>query len=290
MFNITGELHIRDTATGRDYKVVAIHPNRTVILTSRYDIQEKVTQTNSRLQLADNIWIAYNLIVENRTQNDNESQNFQIELAYPKRNLTTVGWYSFTENTFDTDLTFKWTDNLDRETEVTTTESNDYGYSYQSEEETQTDTKPRIMRAALHWRNEPLGGIDSVNQSLELSILHPSFQKDVTFKGKYYRDPVELIRAHLEVDYCDQPEHLLSLGAVAKDLTSLVGYRNYSINIFGQHEISELDLNVQGSAGVRPSLFEIDSNAHYKRGYLPVQEGSLIGMLDMRSKEIHYWV
>lgn len=293
LFNITGELHIRATATGQDYKVVAIHPNRTVILTSRYDIQDRITNYNSRFELADHVWIACNVILENRTQNDNESQNFHIELAYPKRNLTTDGWYSVTNHTFDSDLTFKWTDNLDAETqqtEATTTEADDYGWSYASPEETDSATKPRIMRAALHWRKEPFETIDSINQNIELSILHPSFQKDVTFKAKYFRDSVELFRAHVEVDYCDEPEHLLTIDAVAKDLTAQMGYRNYSFNLIGEHAASELDLNVQGSIGLRPYLYEIENQAHYKRSYLPIQEGSMVGMVDVRSKEIHYWV
>lgn len=292
LFNITGELHIRATPTGQDYKVVAIHPNRTVILTSRFDIQERVTNTNSRLQLADNVWIAYNVVVENRTQHDNESQSFHIELAYPKRNLTTVGWYSVTDNTFDTDLTFKWTNNLEAaksEIVATTTEADEYDWGIESEEKSQSST-PRIMRAALRWRSEPLDGIDSVNQSIELSILHPSFQKDVKIKGKYFRDPIELFSANLEVDYCDDPDHLLRLDAVAKDLTYQMGYRNYSYSLFGVHAASELDLNVQGSVGVRPGLYEVENQAHYKRSYLPMQEGSLIGMLNMMSKEILYWV
>lgn len=290
-FNITGELHIRATATGQDYKVVAIHPNRTVILTSRYDIQQSVTQTNSRLQLADNVWIAYNVIVENRTHNDNESQNFHIELAYPKRNLTTVGWYSVTENSFDTDLTFKWTDNLVTDSsdhEATTTESSD-NWNY-NEEETESETKPRIMHAAVRWRNEPIESIDTINQTLELSILHPTFEKDVTFKGKYFRDPVDLFRGHVEFEYCDEPEHLLTLSAVVKDLTTQTGYRNYTFHLLGEHVASELDLNALGSVGLRPGLYEMDNQAHYKRSYLPLQEGSLVGMLNMRSKEILYWV
>lgn len=36
-FNITAELHITTTETGQAYKIVAIHPNRTVIITSDYD-------------------------------------------------------------------------------------------------------------------------------------------------------------------------------------------------------------------------------------------------------------
>lgn len=37
MYNITGELHVQKTITGGKYKVVAIHPNRTVTLTSDFD-------------------------------------------------------------------------------------------------------------------------------------------------------------------------------------------------------------------------------------------------------------
>lgn len=288
LFNITGELHIRATATGRDYKVVAIHPNRTVILTSNYDIQERVTQTNSRLQLAENVWIAYNVVIEDQTQSDNESQNFHFELSYPKRNLSTIGWYSVTDNSFDSDLTFKWTDNLvANEATATTTET--YDYDYQTSEE-EPKEKPRIMRAALRWRNEPLDGIDSVNQTVQLTLLHPTFPKDVTIKGHYFRDLIELFRAHVEVEYCEDPEHFLTMDVVAKDLTRLMGYRNYTFQIFGEHGASELDLNARGSIGARPGLYEMENEARYKRSYLPMQEGSLIGMLNLKSKEIHYWV
>lgn len=67
LFNITGEFHLRSTITGQDYKIVAIHPNRTVVFTSDYDFQEKTTKTTSKLQLAQDVWISYNLMVENKT-------------------------------------------------------------------------------------------------------------------------------------------------------------------------------------------------------------------------------
>lgn len=36
-FNLTGELHIHKIETGAKYKVIAIHPNRTVTLTSDFE-------------------------------------------------------------------------------------------------------------------------------------------------------------------------------------------------------------------------------------------------------------
>lgn len=41
-FNITGELQITTTVTGIGYTIVAIHPNRTVIITSNYDFQVSI--------------------------------------------------------------------------------------------------------------------------------------------------------------------------------------------------------------------------------------------------------
>lgn len=37
MYNITGELHVHKSLTGKKYKIIAIHPNRTVTLTSDFD-------------------------------------------------------------------------------------------------------------------------------------------------------------------------------------------------------------------------------------------------------------
>lgn len=66
-FNVTGELHIRSTFSGQEYKILAIHPNRTVTLTSDYDSQESSTRQRSKIQLAPKVWIDYNITMENRS-------------------------------------------------------------------------------------------------------------------------------------------------------------------------------------------------------------------------------
>ena len=38
LFNITGEFHIWSTLTGQEFKIVAIHPNRTVVFTTDFNI------------------------------------------------------------------------------------------------------------------------------------------------------------------------------------------------------------------------------------------------------------
>jgi len=66
-FNITSEFHVTTSETGVDYKIVAVHPNRTVILTSNYDYQDQITKQNSKLELGPNIWLGYNFKIKNLT-------------------------------------------------------------------------------------------------------------------------------------------------------------------------------------------------------------------------------
>lgn len=69
-----------------------------------------------------------------------------------------------------------------------------------------------------------------------------------------------------------------------------MGYRNYSVKIVGLHIASEVILNANGSVGARPGLYEAQSLGEYKRGYLPLQEGSLVAAFNLRTKEIRYLV
>lgn len=280
--NVTGEFHIRTTMTGQDYKVVAIHPNRTVVFTSDFDIQDSTSKQKSRLELAPNVWIAYDFVVVNETRQDNDSQRFTLELSYPKRNLSAEGWYAVTDDSLDSDVTFKWVKNVvPAEEEVV----DEYEYV---DPDAVDDSKPRIMRAALQWRNEALQGIDKLNQTAVFSIRHPSFIQDVTFKGSVYQSSIDLLNANLIVNYCEEEDHLLTMSAVAKDLTSFSGYRNYSFSILGKHEASKFDLSVEGTAGAQPGLYEMNSVGKYSRDYLSLQEGLLMGMLNLYSKEILY--
>lgn len=279
--NVTGELHVRTKATGREYKVIAIHPNRTVIWTSDYDIQDAKREQKSKLQLSPTIWIGYHLKLRNLTQVGNESQNFDIEITYPRRNLSANGWYSVTDHTFDSDLSFKWTkDPADEETET------DYGYDYGGG--TADEDTERAVKAALRWRSEPLDGLDSANQTILLTITHPSFLKDITFNGNYYRNNIDLLKTKLIVDYCDDSDHLLHVECGIRDQTSIVGHRNYSISVFASHPVSELDLDATGSISSRPGIYATNNYGHYKRGYLPLQEGMLNGRINLFEKEIYY--
>lgn len=289
-FNITGELHVRTTATGQAFKILAAHPNRTVIFTSDYDFRELTTHHRSKLELAQNIWIAYDLRVQNLSTLANDSQVLNIDLSYPKRNLSTSGWYSITEDVFDSDFTFKWTKDKDSssgnnydEYDVSANDNDDYGNHDAVEQ-----NEERSMRASLKWSNEPLTGIDRNNQTLLVTLRHPSFTKDVTLNANYYRSSIDLVRGKLVIDYHDDPEQLLTFVGGIKDYTTLVGHRNYSIHAFGLHDRSELSVNALASIAAQPGIYETKNFGLYKRGYLPLQEGLLNAGLNMHENDLLY--
>lgn len=65
-FNLTGELHVLTTLTAQEFKVVAVHPNRAVVLTTRYeDVNPQVVKQHTKIELSETAWIGYNLELGN---------------------------------------------------------------------------------------------------------------------------------------------------------------------------------------------------------------------------------
>lgn len=293
-FNITGELHVSTTETGQAYKIIAIHPNRTVVITSDYDAYDTTVNQKLKLQLSTDLWIAYNFKLTNLTTPTNDSQQFAIDLQYPKRNLSTVGWYAVTDEVFDSDLTFKWTK------EKTTTEEepeDDYGYGFggssEDSEENGDDNASgdqKTINAAITWRNEPLNKNDKFNQTLLLVIKHPKFRKDVTFNANYYRNNLDLIHGKLMVDYHEDPEHLLTLeGGIIDGSTLQLNHRNYSVRALGLHDVTNFNLHAMASIAAKQGVYMTKNYGFYKRGYLPLLEGVLNVGIDIPNNDIHYF-
>lgn len=271
MYNITGEFYSTTRETGQDYKLVAIHPNRTVVFTSKYNYENNTTKHQTKLELSQTVWLAYDWHVQNLTHGDNESQAFSFDISYPKRSLGADGWYSVSKNTFDSDVSIKW-------------------HNKEAEDDYDDIPEAKVLKAAILWRNNKLGPNDRDNQTAMLSLGHPSFEKDITVKGLWYRGKYDLLHASMVAEYCDDPDHLVTFDALIKDNSPTVGFRNYTYYIKGNHEVSELNLDVEGSVGLRPGLYETSSLGNYKRGYLPLQTGVFLGMLDLKGKEVLYEV
>lgn len=288
-FNITGELHIRTTMTGHAYKILAVHPNRTVVITSDYDYQEATTRHRSKLQLAQEIWIAYDLKLQNLTTHLNDSQNIDLTLSYPKRNLSTSGWYGITEEVFDADFEFKWT--IDKNANSDSSSENNYDDYGEREDEPKAkrvvESEERIVRGALKWQNEPLKNNDRSNQTILLTLRHP-FEQDVTFNVNYYRSDIDLVRGKIVIDYNGKPDHLVTFEAGLRDYKPIIGYRNYTLHAFGHHEKSEFDLNALASVAARPGIYETKNFGMYRRNVVPLDNSLLNAGINLLRNEVHY--
>lgn len=289
-FNITGELHIRTTMTGQEYKILAVHPNRTVIITSDYDFQKATTCHRSKLQLAQEIWIAYDLKLRNLTTALNDSQNIDFTLSYPKRNLSTSGWYGITEDVFDADFEFKWT--IDKNAGSLGENNNNYDDYSDNEDTTRSEPEvasvERAVSGAVKWQNEPLSQNDRSNQTILITLRHPSFTKDVTFNANYYRSDIELVRGKVVIDYNGQSDHLVTFEAGLMDYTSVVGYRNYTLHALGHHERSEFDLNAMASVAAQPGIYETKNYGMYQRNVVPLENSELNAGINLHRNEVHY--
>lgn len=294
-YNITGEFHVRTTETGQAYKIVAIHPNRTVVITSDYDSHDTTINQKLKLLLSSDLWIAYDFKLTNLTTSTNDSQQFNIDLQYPKRNLSTSGWYSITEDMFDSDLAFKWTTTKKIQTD-TGYDDYPYGYGGSSEErnennenaEVTAESEEKVIKAALTWRNEPLAKDDKCNQTLLFVIKHPSFRRDVTFNANYYRNSIDLIHGKLIADYHEDPQHMLTLEGGIMDSSQQLKHRNYSIHILGLHEQSNFDLWALSSIAAKSGVYATKNFGRYKRGYVPLMEGLLNAGVDFPKNDVHY--
>lgn len=78
-FNVTGEMHVNTTATGRQITITAIHSNRTVTLDADYDVLDQRFIQKSRLKLAPTIWFAYDLDIINKTEVRNTCMHAMLD-------------------------------------------------------------------------------------------------------------------------------------------------------------------------------------------------------------------
>lgn len=176
-FNITSELTVKTRDDGHDYEFVAIHPNRTIKVTTKSDIKDNNSNHRAKVELAPSVWLGYHLDIKNLSQSDNDTQKFKFMLTYPSRNLTARGWYSLTEDSFDSDASLEWTTKTPEVVEQPKPQVED-GYDDYEETKTEEDKPaPKVMRAGFHWKAHELSGTDLTNHTAIFVIKHPTFEK-----------------------------------------------------------------------------------------------------------------
>lgn len=187
-------------------------------------------------------------------------------MFYPKRNLSTEGWYHVTEEKISSDVLFKWA-NVD---------------SFKKD--------LKVLRTGLIWQAEPLVDDDKEHQTVIVTVGHPDLEKDVVMKAKYYRGIFELLKIDCVIDYSDEPDHLIGVGLVLKDMHQNLGSTNYLLQLNAHHMASDLELQLNGTVIMEPSLYKTKFDANYKRSFYDDRRGQFLTSLDVDKKEIEYIV
>lgn len=199
-----------------------------------------------------------------------------MQVTYPARDVSVSGIYMLRDDSFDTELTVQWLKTEPKNDDEDTAEG--------------AEIMPKAIQGKFQWRDFEGLHSNKDNQSISFGLTHPSFDKDVTLYASYYRDKFKTAIIQIDYDYKEDEDHHASFKSEINNLSENVGYKNYSISIAAQHMASELNLNFDGSLGLKPNFYKIDAIGNYKRGYLPEMELELTGFIDSVSKEIKFYV
>lgn len=277
-FNITGEFKIETFDQKQNYELIAIHPNRTIVWASQYNSVDKMTYHSSKIDLAKDVWIGYNVEIFNHTSSDSESQELKFKISYPNRQLYVDGLYTLKPESFDTNLEGKWLKTKPQEA----VESGEVPEEPEVEEKT--------VAAKFQWLDlmPEVNGRD--HQRFQLNLIHPTFDKDITLVGSFYRDGFNVTKVEIDYEYTEDEDHHAKFITEIRNMTDQVGFKNYTIFLYGSHPASDLILNLDGSVGLKPTNYKIDMMGHYKRGYLPDMELEMLSFVDTKAKEIKIYV
>lgn len=277
-FNITGEFTIETQGDIQNYELTAIHPNRTIVWTSQFKSVDKTSFHNSKIELAKNVWLSYNVEVSNHTTSAAESQELKFKISYPDRELSIDGLYLLKTDSLDTDVKARW---------IKTKRSEESDSSEVTEE---PEVEEKNVAAKLQWLDHESNTLGKDHQSVILSLKHPSFDKDVMLTGSYYRDGFNMTSLEIDFDYTEDEDHHAKFKSEIRNMTAEAGFKNYTISLFASHIASELNLAFDGSMGLQPKNYKIEAAGSYKRGYLPEMELELIGFIDTETKEAKFYV
>lgn len=109
-------------------------------------------------------------------------------------------------------------------------------------------------------------------------------------KGLLYRSTLEVLKTEIEFEYSEEEDQLAKFTTVLRNLTSEVGYKNYTFQITGVHEPTEFNLLVDGSVCAKPNIYKFETKGTYKRSYLDNQEIDTFGFIDSENKKIKFFV
>lgn len=278
-FNLTGEFIMKIEGDKQDYLLVAIHPNRTIKVTSQYDFVDDKTLQSSKIELAKNIWLSYYIEVANNTKGNIDDQDMKLKIAYPTRDISIGGNYNSKVDSLDASLVVEW-EKLEIRDEVDEQEG---------EDKTVTENEHKKLEGSLQWRDNEFENKVKDHQTFVFGLKHPSFEKDVKLQGSYQREFSESSKLEIDFDYSDDPEHHAMFAAEIINMSKKVGYRNFTMNITASHPISELEANFFGTIGMKTNIYKVEANGNYKRSYMGDSLLEMLGYVNTDRREMKFY-
>lgn len=255
-FDVVGGLNISVKQSGQDMALMAKHLNRTVKLWTNYHTIDKQFTQHSKLELAPTAWISYDLKIVNKTKEDSsEAQEIQIDVSYPKRNLTVLSSYEIKDSELLSNLALM----------------------YDCEYKRKVEGEFRWKKDTTH-RNRHL---------FDLIFRHPTFEKDITMKADYSTADVKLIDLGLVVDYSTEANKLVNGRGVLENHSNNQLF-NYTYSLVATHPQTSLDLNGRGVFVLHPRLLSTKHFVDYQRSYLPLQFGEAVVLVDVDNLEVEF--
>ncbi|CAG2054584.1 unnamed protein product [Timema podura] len=307
IFNLTGEVLVKTTETGKDITLTGTHTNRTVTLKTNYDFLDHEFRQKSHWELAPHVWATYNVVINNKTtylqlsrriisvyvgrallssvdtDKEKREQHIELDMAYPRRDFSMKGYYQILNKSLSSEIAIMW--------------------------DKQNVTKKSIG-ASIDWKRISLY---PNKQHAVLSIKHPSFKRgseisliekhlntpnkntnhglsvtskqDVTFNANYLSGDKEFVDVASEVVYSTENNKKLRLSGKLLDNSQSL-FKQYDYELLGNHPATRLDLKVFGDLHAGNGLYKSNNVAQYKRTYLPLQKGESNAFLNTVMKEI----
>lgn len=226
--------------------------NQTISFHSEYLIEDQVFFQTSRLNFTSDLFLGCDLKISNKTEDETfEAQILTMNLLSPDRNLTVEGSYNATNTSLTSQGEVSW-----------------------------NSDENHVLETRLQWHQ--IGE----KQDLEVRLIHPSFEKDITVFGAYNREEKE---ANLTIDYCNDDDKKFETFGRFFD-RNREGVYQIGYQIRGKHPDTDLDLSVIGD-------FVLDGNkivmighndGRYKRKIFATEYGTVDMKIDWLGRFYDY--
>uniref|UniRef100_A0A1Y1LL77 Vitellogenin domain-containing protein n=1 Tax=Photinus pyralis TaxID=7054 RepID=A0A1Y1LL77_PHOPY len=255
-FNVTFDVGLQSTFSGKEITITAIHSNHTVKLWSDYEVLDQQFKQHTKIELAPTVWVLYDLNILNKTEDENlGSQLMEVKLSYPGRSFTSFATYNITENELASEFSLVW------------------------------DEQKRCIQAAFDWKVDSLSPLN--RQQVQFQVKHPSLQKNISLLGEYESGDNKLLDLRFTADYSVDINRKLELSVLLADNSNNVA-SNYTYIINGKHPATKLHLNSHGDIYWKRNWYSTEHFLDYKRTYLPLQSREAFAKIDVTSKEIEF--